>query len=250
MFFSKSNKVLGVDIGSSNIKIAEVEFSNPKLARLVTYGMVNSPYAINGVNGSTAIPQIAQILKTLCARAGVSIKQCVISLPNSSVFTSIVELPKMSDKEMNSAVEFEAKKYVPLSLADVDLAWSPVEESASSQTSQKILLTAVPKQITKDYRQIFSLAGLELIAGEIEALSLIRSLIGNQSTNCVIIDIGAKSTGLNIIENGYLRLSRNMNIGGETITKKISQTLNISFLRAEQFKKDFGVRKNTFLPET
>jgi type IV pilus assembly protein PilM len=81
-------------------------------------------------------------------------------------------------------------------------------------------------------------------------LSLIRSLLGSAQINCVIIDIGARSTGLNIIENGFLRLSRNLNIGGDTITDKIAQSLNISFARAEQFKKDFGVSSSTFIPDT
>jgi len=98
--------------------------------------------------------------------------------------------------------------------------------------------------------RVFDLAGLEPEAGEIEALALIRSLVGNVPMNCVIIDIGGRSTGINIIEGGLLRLSRNLNIGGETITKKIADSLNISFFRAEQFKKEFGVSSSTFIPET
>ena len=97
---------------------------------------------------------------------------------------------------------------------------------------------------------MFGLAGLQPEVGEIEALALIRSIIGNLPTNCVIIDIGSRSTGLNIIENGFLRLSRNLNIGGDTITDKIAQALNISIFRAEQFKKDFGISNSTFTPDT
>jgi len=250
MFFGKKKTVLGVDIGTSNIKIAEIFFEDADKAVLSAYGIVNAPYQLTGKNDAEAIAPIASILKNLVAKAGVSNNKCVISLPNSAVFTSIIELPQMSAKELGSAVEFEAKKYVPLALNDVDLSWSIIGSGAETETKQKILLTAVPKQITKDYLQIFSLAGLIPEVGEIEVLALIRSLIGNQPLNCAIIDIGAKSTGVNIIEGGLLRLSRNLNIGGETITKKIAQTLNISFARAEQFKKDFGVSSSTFLPET
>ena len=249
MFFEKKKTALGVDIGTSCIKIAEISLTDLKNPGLLTYGIVNSPYQLAGKNNSEAIRQISTILKNLVVRAGVSTKKCIISLPNSAVFTSIIDLPPMSPKELGSAVEFEAKKYVPLALSDVDLSWSVIGDQAAASGKQKILLTAVPKQVTKDYMEIFALAGLEPVVGEIEALALIRSLVGNKATNCVIIDIGAKSTGLNIIENGFLRLSRNLNVGGETITKKISQTLNITPLRAEQFKKDFGVTNGTFLPE-
>ena len=252
MFFSKlfgkKNSILGVDIGTANIKIAQISHADKPI--LETYGVVNINYQLGGKNDELAVQQMANILKALMEKAAVSTKRCVISFPNSAVFTSVIGLPKMSDKEMASAVEFEAKKYVPLALSEVDLSWSIIADSAASDTQAKVLLTAVPKQITKNYMRVFALAGLNPEVGEIEALALIRSLIGASPINCVIIDIGAKTTGLNIIENGFLRLSRNLNIGGDTITNKIAESLNISQFRAEQFKKDFGVSSATFIPDT
>lgn len=193
---------------------------------------------------------MAKTLKILIQKAGVTAKRCVISFPNSAVFTSVIQLPKMDKGELASAVEFEAKKYVPLALSEVDLSWTVTKDSDASKDLLQILLTAVPKQITQNYMRMFDLAGLEPEVGEIEALALIRSLIGNVPMNCVIIDIGARSTGLNIIEGGFLRLSRNLNIGGDTITDKIAQALNVSVFRAEQFKKDFGISNSTFIPDT
>lgn len=249
MFFSKKKSILGVDIGTANIKIAQVTHGDKMI--LDTYGIVNTEYQLGGKNDKLAIEQMAGILKTLIQKAGVTTKRCVISFPNSAVFTSVFQMPKIQGQELGSAVEFEAKKYVPLALSEVDLSWSTIGgDNASSADSLKILLTAVPKQITANYKQVFNLAGLDPEVGEIEALALIRSLIGNVPINCVIIDIGARSTGLNIIENGFLRLSRNLNIGGDTITDKIAQALNISIFRAEQFKKDFGVSKSAFIPDT
>jgi len=244
MFFSSGKSILGVDIGTSNIKIAQI--AHEKEPILETYGIVNMTYQLGGKNDEIVVGQMADILKTLVHKAGVSTSKCVISFPNSAVFTSVIDMPVMSEKEMASAVEFEAKKYVPLALAEIDLSWTVI--SKSPDNSSKVLLTAVPKQITRNYMRVFDLAGLEPIAGEIEALALIRSLVGNAPLNCVIIDIGAKSTGLNILENGFLRLSRNLNIGGDTITSKIAESLNISFFRAEQFKKEFGVSQSEFIP--
>ncbi len=246
--FSKKNAILGIDIGTSNIKVAQVSHGSTPV--LDTYGIVNTSYQLGGKEDETAVEQMAKILKTLLSKAGVSAKKCVISFPNSAVFTSVVELPKMTEKELGTAVEFEAKKYVPLALSEIDLSWTVVSNQDPNASTLKILLTAVPKQVTKNYMRMFSLAGLEPAAGEIEALALIRSLIGESQSSCVIIDIGARSTGINIIENGFLRLSRNLNIGGDTITEKIAQALNISALRAEQFKKDFGVSNKTFIPDT
>ncbi len=246
--FSNKKSILGIDIGTSNIKIAQISHGNK--AVLDTYGIVNIAYQLGGKNDDLVIEQMAALLKTLMKSAGVTAKRSVISFPNSAVFSSVIELPSMSEKDMATAVEFEAKKYVPLALSEIDLSWTPVGSMALEGGRQKILLTAVPKQVTKNYMRVFSLAGLAPEVGEIEALALIRSLIGNSPSTCVIIDIGARSTGLNIIENGYLRISRNLNIGGDTITDKIAQALNISIFRAEQFKKDFGVSGATFIPDT
>jgi type IV pilus assembly protein PilM len=247
-WFGNKNSILGVDIGTSSIKIAQI--SHVGKPTLETYGIVNIKYQLSGKNDDVAVQQMAVILKSLLQKARVTAKRCVISFPNSAVFTSVINMPKMTDSELSTAVEFEAKKYVPLPLSEVDLSWSTVADPTNSSSQTKILLTAVPKQITKNYMKVFSMAGLEPEVGEIEALALIRSLIGTVPSTCVIIDIGAKATGLNIIENGFLRLSRNLNIGGDTITNKIGESLNVSILRAEQFKKDFGVSSATFIPET
>lgn len=244
--FANKDSILGIDIGTANIKIAQI--SHKKGLILDTYGIVNVAFQLGGKNEEAAISEMAKILKILLGKAGVNAKKCVISFPNSAVFTSVVDLPKMSEKELASAVEFEAKKYVPLALSEVDLSWTTVSGAAGDNL--KVLLTAVPKQVTGNYMKVFELAGLEPKIGEIEALALIRSLIGNEPLNCVIIDIGARSTGLNIIENGFLRLSRSLNIGGDTITDKIAGALKVNIIRAEQFKKDFGVSDATFIPDT
>ncbi len=247
MFFSKKKSILGIDIGTANIKIAQIK--HDKSPVLETYGIVNLAYQHPDKNDTDAIQKMANVLKDLLTKASVTTNRCVISFPNSSVFTSVIELPKMSSQEMGSAVEFEAKKYVPLELSEVELSWSVIS-AGIQQNTQKVLLTAVPKQIKNNYMQLFDMAGLEPEVAEIEALALIRSLIGNEQLNCVIIDIGAKSTGINIVEKGLLRLSRNLNVGGDTITDKIAEGLRITRPRAEQFKRDFGVTQATFIPET
>jgi type IV pilus assembly protein PilM len=196
----------------------------------------------------TSVIQTATLLRNLVSQARVSTKRCVASLPNASVFTSVIDMPKMPEQELASAMQYEAKKYVPLPFSEVSLSWSIIAETAES-ASLKILLIAVPKQVKEMYINIFKQAGLELEIIEIEALALIRSLIVDTTKNSVIIDIGAKSTGLNFIKGGLLQLTRNLNIGGDTITDRIAQTLNISQERAEQFKKDFGVTGTDFLPE-
>lgn len=246
-FFKKKPSILGVDIGTSDIKIVQITHDGTK-PYLDTYGIVNLSYQLTSDEGGAVVAKAAEVLKQLVQHAGVTAKRCIISLPNSAVFTSIIEMPSLSDKEMEKAIQFEAKKYVPLPISEVILSWSIVGENTAAKT-KSILLTAVPKHLRESYLKLFSLAGLELEVIEIEALALIRAIVFDTGSNHVIIDIGAKATGINFIKEGFLQLSRSINVGGDTITSQIAGVLNISHARAEQFKKDFGVAGSGFIPE-
>ncbi len=246
MFFGQKKSVLGVDIGSSSIKIVQIDSTgNP---RLETYGMVDIAEPITSQTTDEKVHQIAELLKNLIDKAKVTTKDCIMSLPNSAVFTSVIDMPKMGDKEMESAMQFEAKKYVPLPFSEVTLSWTIISENDDG-ASNRVLLIAVPKQIRDIYIKLFQLAGLNLEIIEIEALALIRALVVDSKKNDVIIDIGAKVTGLNFVRHGSLQLTRNLSIGGDTITDRIAQELNLSTDRAEQFKRDFGLHGTDFLPE-
>lgn len=253
MLFSKPKAHLGVDIGTANIKIVQLRPEDNKFV-LETYGLVNVAYQLSNKDSGSAIQHTADVLKKLVSQAQVTTHKIVASLPNSVVFTSVIEIPKIPDNEIKSAVESEAKKYVPLPLEEVALSWIKIEEkkkinldsnlgnySKTDENKTKILLTAVPSIVVENYLKVFNLAGLQPIALEIEALALIRSLVGEDSDTLLVIDIGAKNTSINLVDNGYLKLSKNLAVGGDTITTSIAQSLNVSFVRAEQFKKDFGL---------
>lgn len=245
MFFSSKKSVLGVDIGTTNIKIVQVT-SDSGGHVLDTYGIVDASFEIDERKEANII-QTVNVLKMLISRAGVTTKRVVASLPTSVVFTSVIELPKMKEDELQSAVEFEAKKYIPLPLSEVTLSWTAAPQDNPEKNT--VLITAVPNNVLKGYLKIFELAKLEPQALEIEALSLIRCLVGNDKGSVLMIDIGAKTTHLNITENENLVLTRNIPVGGETLTQKISESLKISVSRAEQFKKEFGINQTSLIPE-
>lgn len=252
MLFSKPKGHLGVDIGTSNIKIVQLRPQGDKFV-LETYGLVNVAYQLSSKDSGKAISHTADMLKQLAEKSQVTTSKIVASLPNSVVFTSVIEMPQIPEDEMKSAIESEAKKYVPLPLEEVALSWVTIQEKPKVNldtnlgtinkptNNTKILLTAVPTIVVENYLKVFELAGMSAEALEIEALAMIRSLVGDDSDTMIVIDIGAKNTSVNLIDNGYLRLSKNLGVGGDTITTSVAQSLNISFVRAEQFKKDFGM---------
>ncbi len=246
MWFGKDKSILGIDIGTSTIKMVQIDQDKKSLK---TYGIVDLIEPITAQTSTEVIDQTAQLLSSLISKAGATTRKSAVSLPNSAVFTSVIELPKMADSELEQALGFEAKKYIPLPLSEVSLTWTNIADDAATST-MKILLIAVPKMTRDVFLKIFQQAGLDLEVVEIEPLALVRSLVTDISKNDVIIDIGAKVTAINFIKQGLLQLTRTINVGGDTLTDKIAQSLNLQFDRAEQFKRDFGLNNTEFLPET
>ena len=120
MFFSVAKSQLGIDIGTSTIKVVQLKKDNGKFL-LQTYGMVNAVLPGTKME-SDVIAQTAKILRELLIKAQVTTKKAVASLPNNIVFVSAMEMPAMPDKELKNAIEWEARRYVPLPLEEVPLS--------------------------------------------------------------------------------------------------------------------------------
>jgi len=242
LFFREKSK-LGIDIGTSSIKVVQLKKEEEKQGhKLETFGVVNVANSFGRTDNFNAIEDTAEIVKALLKKSSVTAKDAVVSLPSGIVFVTMIEMPKLSEKELKKAIEFEARRYVPLPLEEVTMSWS-VLETGSDGDQQKILLTAVPTNVIENYMKMLKAVNVKPEALEIEALALIRSLVGDRKENVIIVDIGGRNTSLNLVESGFLRVSRNLLVGGETITASIAQGLKVSDARAEQFKRDLGLTR-------
>ena len=249
--FNKKKSFLGVDIGSTSIKL--VELSKKKgLPSLVTYGYAER--AISDIVKGDAreiLNKIAILLKKLYNNAGITSYQATTALPNFSVFNSVITLPMMNKKELDSAVRWEAKKFVPMPIEDVVLDWHIIDTISvdKRRKNYRILLTAAAKNLVRRYVEIFKQADLELLSLETESFALARSLIGKSQATTMIIDTSAVTTDIIIIEKGIPVLNRSIDVGGITISRAIANSLNIDFKRAEQFKRDIGMKGLSKIPQ-
>jgi len=239
---------LGIDIGTSNIKIVELSQSSGGVALenygiLETYGYLDRPNA--AIQSSyfkiveeTSVDLLKKLLKSFKPRT----KRAVISLPIFSSFVTIFEMPLTDEKEISRAIPFEAKKYIPLPLEELTVDWAIINDGAreAKNVSSKILLIAIPKDLIQRYQRIAKDVGLDVVAFELESVSLARSLLGQNKAPVLILDVGAQSTNVAIVENGYLVSNENLSTAGSEITHVIAQGLGISKERAEEFKRVKG----------
>jgi len=256
LFSSKKLSYIGVDLGGSSIKLVELKDEGGR-PQLVTYGYIEKSTDIVKSDSAETQKAIVEILKELIKKIGPTTVKAVGALPNFSVFSSIISLPAMSRKDLVSAVKWEAKKFVPMPIEEMILDWEVLkseEEEVKEEAEKKeglekekkkgnirVLLTAAPRNLVTRYIDIFKKCNLQLVGLETEAFALERSLVGHEKSAIMVVDIGSLASSIIIFSEGIPLMSRSIDVGGETITSTIVNTLNIDPERAEQFKKDFGL---------
>lgn len=238
--FSSSNSFIGVDLGSTSIKVVELKKEKNQL-RLANYGFSESTVPIK-FEQIDDIKSIADIINDIQKKAGINGVVAYAALPAFSVFTSVLNLSNVLEKDIASAIHWEAKKVIPLPLDDMVLDWKQIDTPGGKGPENiRVLLTGAPKALVKKYITIFKEANIQLKSMETETFSLIRALLGNDKTTTMIVEIGASTTDVSIIDKGIPMLSRSIDIGGTTISKALGAKLNIDVEHAEQFKYDMGL---------
>lgn len=269
--FLKPKSFLGIDIGTSAIKVVQLSKARDTF-QLDNYGEIKfsaeeAPMEVYQQSSLKMLDeQVAELLKKIIVETGITATQAAFSLPVFSSFSTIIELPPMPKEDMEKAIQFEARQYVPIPISEVSLdslvigeehkihkengagaqkeASSQNEDRASAPQKRKhveVLLVAVPNEIKKKYQRIAELAGLDLIALEMETFPLARALLKGDPAITVIADVGARSTDICIVDNGFVRISHNFEFSGVDITKAYAEFTKSNFIEAEHAKKVTGL---------
>ncbi len=239
---------LGVDIGTTSIKVVEVRGGKQR-PQVVNYGLLESSSYLSRANQALQTSSlkifesdIVELLKAITKEMKTSTNLAVASLPPFSVFTTALDFPQMDPKEVEKAMVYQAKQYVPLPLSEVALDWLKVGEYEDDRgfAHQKILLISVPKEQIEKYQRMFKAAGLVLRALEIESLSIAR-IFGGDPTPTLVVDIGSRSTNIVFLEQGQLVWNSQSDFASASLTQALASSLGVNPLRAEELKKERGI---------
>ncbi len=255
-FPTKETSVIGIDIGASCIKVVQLKKKSGK-AVLETYGEVaTGPY--NNIDQGRAtvlgIDKISEALKDLLKESNTTSVKSGMSISIGSSLILFIKLPTVDERRLYEMVPIEARKYVPVPISEVSLDWWPIpkDESVFSefQNGQKkivddktteVLLVVIHNDALTKNKEIQKLSKLETSFSEIEIFSNMRSVIEPSTSPQMIMDFGAGSTKVFIVERGILRASHVVNKGSQDITISISKSMNISFDEAEKIKRENGI---------
>lgn len=255
--------MVGIDIGTSAIKLIQLKKKKGR-AILETYGEIALGPYIGLAVGQAAVlttEKTVQALKDLFREANVTARIASLSLPLRSSLLKVIELPAYKDEQINHMVPIEARKHVPVPIAEVTLDWwviprsdlqSPIDEAdqkdldvGSSQQSKtshtEILLVAVHKSAVKKMQDIAAALDIDARTFEIETFSSIRSILTRDISAMALLDIGASTTKLTIVDYGIVRVSHVINKGSQDVTLAMATSLGVDFATAEKQKRKDGV---------
>jgi type IV pilus assembly protein PilM len=257
LFKSQNQSVLGIDIGSSSIKIVQLRKKGGK-AVLETYGeLALGPYAGTEIGRATSLSneKLAEALRDLLKESNATTRSAGISIAAASSLLSFIKMPDMDAKQLSTMIPIEARKYIPVPITEVALDWwiIPKQESAFSEFDREpgaekpvekgidVLLVVIHNDVLNKLGQISQTIGLETSFYEIEIFSSMRSVIDQSLDSVMVFDMGAGSTKLYVIERGILRASHTINRGSQEITLALSRSLGGSIGDAEHMKRTIGI---------
>ena len=250
----KSNSVLGVDLGASAIKIVQLRKDHGR-AVLETYGELSlGPYADLDMGRATNLPpeKLSEALKDVIREANVSTVNCGASIPFSNSLITLLEMPAVGAQKLASMIPIEARKYIPVPIAEVQLDWFVIpdaeakyfadgpREEASSQKSL-VLLVAIHNETLRRYTEALQGANLHPSFYEIEIFSSIRASVERGTAPVAILDIGAATSKLYIVEFGIIRSSHVIAKGSQDITLMLANSNGIAIAAAEEMKRTLGM---------
>lgn len=240
--FGGDNLFLGIDIGDSSLKMVELRKKNRQI-QLVNYAFSENVSEVNFMKVDD-INYLVSAINKVRAGAGILGKRVTASLPTFTVFSSIINVTVNDKKALAAAVSEEAKKVIPLPLEEMTLDWKVVADAKGkipSKGNLQIFLTGSPKKLVRKYVDIFKAAKLELASLETETFSLVRSLLGNDKSTVMLVEIGANSTDFSIVRESIPVLNRSLTVCASTVTKALAENMGLSYAQAEQFKLDLGL---------
>ena len=247
MFFSKSKNVVGLDIGSSAVKLVELKEKKGGTYQLVKLGLERlSPEAI--VDGSIMdSSMVVETISKLNSEKAVKNSNYATSLSGHSVIIKKISLPAMSPEELAESIQWEAEQYIPFDINDVNLDYVPLNTGTGDNV--EVILVAVKKEKINDYTSVISQTGKVAALVDVDAFALQNAYEynsdGDESKVVALVNIGASVTNVNVISHGNSQFWRDITFGGNQYTDAIQRELSLSFEQAEELKRGHTVGEHT-----
>jgi len=251
IFSSQSGNLIGVDIGSSSIKLVQLSRSRSGY-ELVSMAVVPLPRDAIVENTIIDSAAISEALVEALKRARPSTKHAALTVSGNAVIIKSIKLPLTTEFELEAQIEYEAEQYVPYEIDDVFLDFHIQGIAADDPEQMDVVLVACKREVVEDYQQIFNEAGLQVKCIDCDVFALenaaeitdehtavasdVYALPDEDAEVNALINIGANMININVLIDGRMAFVRDQFFGGQHLTEEIQKEHNISYQAAEQLK--------------
>ncbi len=239
MFLPKKKEIVGLDIGSSSIKLVELK-EGKKGYRLQNLAL--SPLPPEAIVDGALMDSVTIIdaIKDLIGQAKTKTKSAVTSVSGHSVIVKKITLPFMTEAELEESIQWESERYIPFDINDVNIDFQILGSDAENPDVMDVILVAAKKDILNDYVSVIMEAGLNPVIVDVDAFALENMLAINydleKGDSVAIANVGASITSINILKNNISAFTRDIFKGGNQVTEEIQRQLHIDFEEAEKIK--------------
>jgi len=233
----------GLDIGTSAIRLVQLKGGGPVKA-LVKYALTPVDTKIVLSDAKSDQQKLAEIIRDLISQARVSTKNVCVGLPSQRVFSTVIDIDRLSHAELAKTIELQADTLIPTPLDESKIDWAYLGESPVDSNKAEVLISSVTNKFIEERLDLLESIGLNIIAFEPDTIALSRAMVSaDDPTPQIVVDMGTNYSDLVIVSKGGPKLTRSIPTGSESIIKSAMQNLNIDEKQAEQFVYKFGVNK-------
>jgi type IV pilus assembly protein PilM len=238
-----SNKLVGLDIGTSSIKLVEVEASRKNI-QLTTFGFVPTPPGSIVAGEIANADALAEAIRTLVVQTKTKRRKAITAIWGTAVITKKISIPKIEERLLGEQLKWEAEQYIPFDINDINLEYHIIRNGQQSADQMNILLVAAKRDLVLRYAEVVELAGLECSIVDVAGFGLGNAFEVNYGQtagkNIALLNIGASITNFVVLESGEVVFSRDIPVGGSTYTNDIQKVLGVTLEEAESLKVSAG----------
>lgn len=238
--FGRTKSAIGLDIGSSYIKVLELAQGKSGRWSLQNFGMKKLPpeAIVDGALMNSNI--IVDSIRELVTSHKIRTKEVITSVSGHSVIIKKINLPLMTREELEESIQWEAEQYIPFDINDVNIDVQILNPVGDEQGQMEVLLVAAKKDMINDYVAIVQEAGLVPIVMDVDSFAIENCFELNYDLNpnetVVLVNIGASIININVLRGGVTAFTRDITLGGNQYTEEIQKQLNVSYEEAEALK--------------
>ena len=239
MLFKGKKDVVGIDIGSSSIKLVELKEAKGGY-QLVNLGMVPLPAEAIVDNAIMDSGAVGDGIRNLVESHKIKTKNVATSISGHSVIIRKILLPAMTEEEMESSIQWEAEQYIPFEISEVNIDFQMLEADSKDPSQINVILVAAKKDFVNDYVNAFKECGLNPIVMDVDCFALENACeisYGFEPDEVIaLINMGASAINVNILKEGVSVFTRDIQVGGNMFNEEIQKRLSLSHEEAEKVK--------------